>query len=60
MRFARAFCLASLLPLSLSSPAAHAKTIVVEREVPAAVSVGGAPHRPTSPASSSWSAPRPS
>lgn len=42
MRFARAFCVASLLPLSLSSPAAHAKTIVVEREAPAAVSVGGA------------------
>lgn len=42
MRFARAFCLASLLPLSLSSPAAHAKTIVVEREVPTAESVGGA------------------
>lgn len=42
MRLAQAFCLASLLPLSLSSPVAHAKTIVVEREMPAAASVGGA------------------
>ena len=40
MRITRLFCLASLL--SLPSLAAHATTVVVERDVPPAVSVAGA------------------